>query len=485
MKNCEVLAFDLGASSGRGILAGFDGNRIQLKEICRFPNSYSILQGRAYWDLLRLIDNIKQGLTILDSEPVSIGIDTWGVDFGLLDRTGGLLSMPRSYRDDAFNTENMAEAIRAIGGESWLFHQTYLVNWEINPLFKLYYMKKNGEEALEAADALLMMPNLIEYFLTGLKHSEYTTTATSQLYNMKQKSWAEPLLDKLGIPKHLFTPVDLAGKVLGTLSPAIERETGRRNLKVISVAGHDTASAVLAAPSRDGEFIFLSSGTWSLMGFCSERLLEDESILSRKISNEGNWDGTYRPTVNISGLWILQECHRQWSNLGKKYSFDELDHLAEREKPLQSLIRPDDFEKIGDYPKMIYEYCRKTGQPVPEEIGSMVRCILESLALKYRQAYEMLKLYTRCRDAIYVVGGGVRNRLLNQFTANALNLPVITGPAEATAAGNILIQLEALGELHGSGQRADIIGNSFESETFLPRDTEIWDEAYKRFRQYY
>ncbi|WP_010256400.1 rhamnulokinase [Treponema primitia] len=481
MKKREVLAFDLGASNGRGILADYDGSRIHLREINRFSNSFNLMGGRAYWDVLRLIDNVKQGICVCDPVPESIGIDTWGVDFGLLDKTGGLISNPRSYRDDAFSIENMAEAMTRIGSESWLFYQTYLLNWEINPPFKLYYMKKYGQESLESVDTLLMMPNLIEYFLTGIKHSEYTTSATSQLFNLKKKCWAESLLDKLDIPKTWFTPVGYAGEILGPLSADVIRETGRRDLKVISVAGHDTASAALAAPARSKEFIFISSGTWSLMGFCSSKLLEDEKILSCRISNEGSWDGTYRPTVNISGLWILQECHRQWGNTGEQYSYDDLDAMALVEKPLQSLIRPDDFEKTGDYPRLIREYCQRTAQPVPEKPGQVVRCILESLALKYRQAFDMFKPYMNRQEAMYVVGGGVRNRLLNQFAANALNLPVITGPAEATAVGNILIQLEALGEVKGADQRSEIIKNSFESEVFMPQDKEVWEEAYGRF----
>jgi sugar (pentulose or hexulose) kinase len=393
--------------------------------------------------------------------------------------------MPRSYRDDAFNEENMAEAIEFLGGKSWLFHQTYLANLEINPVFQLYRMKKLGEGALESAGTLLMMPNLIEYFLTGVKHSEYTAVATSQLYNMKQKCWAKPLIDKLRLPDSLFTQVDLAGKNIGTLSPAVAGETGHTALKVISVAGHDTASAIMAAPSVSQEFMYLSSGTWSLMGFCSDRLLEDEFIIPHKIANEGVWDGGYRSNINISGLWILQECQKQWNTEGKKFSFNDLDTMAQQAKPLQSLIRPDDFEKIGNYPEMIRTFCKKTGQRVPEQPGEMVRCILESLALKYRQVYDVLKPYIHHGDALYIVGGGVRNRLLNQCTANAMNLPVITGPSEATVVGNVLVQLEAQGEVHGAEQRREIIRNSFESEEFLPKDPEIWEEAYSRFTKLY
>jgi sugar (pentulose or hexulose) kinase len=480
MKKRTLMAFDLGASSGRGILAVFDGSRMEMREAARFPNSPSLLRGRAYWNFLWIMDNIKKGIASCGIKPESLGIDTWGVDFGLLDGSGGLLSMPRSYRDNAFDRKNMEEAITALGGEHELFLETCLSNWEINPLFKLYYMKKHGEEALESAKTLLMLPNLIEYFLTGKKHSEYTISATTQLYNMKQKKWAVSLIDKIGIPRDLFTKVDYAGKILGPLSREAAHETGCK-AQVISVAGHDTASAALAAPSPSREFTFISSGTWSLLSSCSPFLLEDENVIKQGISNEAGWDGSCRSTVSISGLWILQECRRQWAESGRDYSYDELNGLAEKEKPLQSLIRPDDFVKIGDYPLAIREFCLETGQRVPEGTGQTVRCILESLALKYRKAFELLRPHTRGADLVYVVGGGARNLMLNQFTANALNMPVATGTSEAAAAGNILIQLEALGELHGDGQRKEIIENSFGSEIFLPRDKDMWDEAYGRF----
>jgi sugar (pentulose or hexulose) kinase len=480
MKKRTLMAFDLGASSGRGILAAFDGNRIELNEAARFPNSPSFLHGRAYWNFLWIMDNIKKGMASCNVKPESIGIDTWGVDFGLLDGSGGLLSMPRSYRDNAFDRKNMEEAAVVLGGERELFFETYLSNWEINPLFKLYYMKKNGEEMLESAKTFLMLPNLIEYFLTGRKHSEYTICATTQLYNMKQKKWAGSLMDKIGIPQELFTEVDYAGKILGPLSRETAEETGCK-AQIISVAGHDTASAALAAPSSSRKFTFISSGTWSLLCSCSSSLLEDENVMKKGISNEANWDGSYRSTVSISGLWILQECRRQWAEAGLVYSYDELDSMAERERPLQSFVRPDDFVKISDYPQMICEFCLKTGQYVPEGTGQIVRCILESLALKYRQARDLLRPHTCEMDTVYVVGGGARNRMLNQFTANALDTPVVTGTSEATAVGNLLIQMEALGELRGDDQRSEIIKNSFKSEVFLPHDREVWDDAYGRF----
>jgi len=485
MKTCDVMAFDLGASSGRGMLAEFDGNKLTLREINRFPHSFSLLGDLAYWDILMLMDSIKQGLRMCKSPLVSAGIDTWGVDFGLLDRNGSLVSMPRSYRDEAYNDENMREALDFLGGEEWLFRQTYVASINYNPVFKLYHMKKMNESALAAADTLLMMPNLMEYFLTGVKHSEYSVVSTSQLYNMKDRCWAGPVLDKLGIGEDLFTPVDIAGKVLGKLSGRIMEETGQRELDVISVAGHDTASAIAAVPSPHPEYTFLSSGTWSLMGIASNTLLEGGEIVRDKIANEGTWDGGYRPTVNISGLWILQECRKQWRREGRGYSFDDLTDKARRAKPLQSFIRPDEFIKKGNYPQMIREFCKSTGQPVPESAGEMVRCILESLALKYKQVYRRIRGYITWPESIYIVGGGVRNQLLNQFTADALGIPVITGPAESTAVGNILVQLETLGELSGYGQRCQVIADSFEQQEYLPRETARWEDAFDRFCRLY
>jgi sugar (pentulose or hexulose) kinase len=414
----------------------------------------------------------------------SIGIDGWGVDFGLLDKAGALLGMPRSYRDNAFHEKNMKEAITFLGGEPWLYHQTYLANEAFNPLFQLYSMKKRNEGALESAGTLLMIPNLVEYFLTGVKHSEYTVVATSQLYDMKHKCWAGPLLEKLEIPLDLFTPVHLAGESLGCLTPQVAQETGR-NVMVISVACHDTASAVSAISSDDSEFMYLSSGTWSLMGVCSEKLCEDEQAPGYGLSNEGSSDGGYRSNVNIVGLWILQECQKQWSSEGRVYTHEELIDMAEQAESLRSFIRPEDYEKIGNYPQMIRKYCTKTRQPVPEEPGQIIRCILESLVLKYRQIYEIFKLNANACTSIHVVGGGVKNRLLNQFTANALNIPVVTGPAEAAAVGNVLVQLETLGELSGREEKNEVITRSFTSEVFTPRDQDRWEEAYEYFRGLY
>ncbi|MCL2163096.1 MAG: FGGY family carbohydrate kinase, partial [Oscillospiraceae bacterium] len=312
MSSLHVLAFDLGASCGRSMLAAYDGQRMRLQEINRFPHTFSILGDQAYWDVLYLMDHIREGLRKCDAPLKSIGVDTWGVDFGLLDKNGQLLAMPRSYRDEAFSDTNMTEALEFLGGAAWLFEQTGIANINYNSVFKLYHMKKTNE-VLDTAETFLMMPNLIEYFLSGVKHNEYSVVSTSQLYDMEHRDWARPVLEKLGLPLNWFTPVDRAGAALGPLSPRVARETGKEKIQVISTAGHDTACAAAAVPAKGDEYTFLSSGTWSLLGIASRKMLKGEAVAQSGISNEGAWDGGYRPTVNISGLWILQECRRQWA----------------------------------------------------------------------------------------------------------------------------------------------------------------------------
>jgi sugar (pentulose or hexulose) kinase len=376
----------------------------------------------------------------------------------------------------------MKEALIHWGGKTKVFRETYVSSINLNPPFKIYRMQKERDTGLENARTFLMFPNLVEYFLSGIIHSEFSIVSTSQLFDMKSRTWSKPMLNRLGLPLDLFQPVHNAGNIIGPLTTDVVKETGKQ-IPVISVAGHDTASAISAiAPEGGGrEFMFISSGTWSIMGFCSDTLLEDEKLCDLGISNEGTYNGLYRPTVLIVGLWILQECIRQWEAEGKHFSFDEYDERAMKAKPLQSFIRVEDFEKPGDYPKMIAEYCRKTGQKVPETPGEMVRCILESIALKYRAAYEAFKPYIKAQNAIYIVGGGVKNKLLNQFTANALGIRVITGASEATAAGSALCQLEALGEINGSDQRREVVAASFGNTVYEPEDTAAWEEAFEKY----
>lgn len=504
MTTKNVLAFDLGASSGRGMLAKFDGTKISLEEVHRFPHNFSMLLGHAYWNILQLMDEMKAGLKKSGKDLSGVGFDTWGVDCGFLSREGNLLSMPGSYRDPGLDEANMQEALIALhpnkqteqttaamleqavaDGERYAFEQTGIASLAYNTIYKLYYMKKCMPSVLEQTDTILMMPNLIEYLFSGVKHSEYSIVSTSQLYDMQRKCWADDLMDRLQFDRKWFTDVELPGRDLGGLRSDIVRETGQKDLHIISAPGHDTACAVAAVPAKEEQYTFLSSGTWSLMGISSKTMLTGDSIIRDKISNEGTWDGGYRPTINIIGLWMQQEIRRNFAAEGREYSFGQMADLAEVEKPLQSFIRPDDFMQPGDYPTKIREYCKQTGQPVPQTDGALVRCILESLALKYRQTYQAFKPYITWEEKLYIVGGGVQNRLLNQYTANALGIPVITGASEATAVGNVMTQLQALGCFDTAEQKCEILANSFETKTYLPQETAMWQEAYERFEQLY
>lgn len=485
MATKNVLAFDLGASSGRGMLARFDGNKIALEEVHRFVHNFSTMNGHSYWNILSLYDEMKKGMGYCKENLSGVGFDTWGVDCGFLDKEGNLTGLPGSYRDAALDDENMNRALAEAGGEQYAFEQTGIASLAYNTLYKIYYMMHYMPSSLAQADKMLLMPNLIEYLFSGVMHTEYSIASTTQMYNMHTKAWAVPLLQKLGIPVNLLTDVDLAGRDLGVLRKEVGMEVKQKELHILSVPGHDTACAVEAVPADTEEFTFLSSGTWSLMGFSSKTLLTGENIIRDKISNEGTADGSYRPTVNMIGLWLTQEIRRNFLAQGKEYSFADMTELASKEKPLQSFIRPDDFMQPGDYLTKIREYCKKTGQPVPQTDGALIRCILESLALKYRQVYDTLKPYITWEEKLYIVGGGVQNRLLNQYTANALNIPVVTGASEATAVGNVMSQLKALGVYRTRAEKCGILHASFDTETYLPKDVELWQEAYAKFEKLY
>lgn len=493
----NVLAFDLGASSGRGILAKFDGEKITLEEIHRFPHNFSMMNGHAYWNILSMMDEMKEGLRLC-KEPLSgVGFDTWGVDCGLLDAEGNLIGIPGSYRDPALDDENMNEILKKLApegsaeeeklaaGEKVAFEQTGIASLAYNTLYKLCYMKEKMPSQMAAADTVLLMPNLIEYLFSGVKHGEYSIASTTQLFNMKEKCWSKEIMEKLGLSQEMFPEVDYAGKDLGPLRPEIAKEVGQEDLHIISVSGHDTACAVAAVPAKEEEFTFLSSGTWSLLGISSKTLLEGDEVIKNKISNEGTWDGGYRPTVNIIGLWLTQELRRNFQKEGKEYSFGEMAEMAAKSPALQSFIRPDDFMQPGDYPAKIREYCRETGQTVPETDGALVRCVLESLAMKYRQVYESFRPYITWEEKLYIVGGGVQNKLLNQFTANAIGIPVITGAAEATAVGNVMEQFQALGAYKTREEKCNILAASFDTEEYLPQEQEAWKDGYERFCKLY
>lgn len=483
----KMLAVDLGASSGRGIIGGFDGERFTLEEIHRFSNDPVMMPGGFFWDTLRLLFEIKTA--ILKASHAggisSVGIDTWGVDYGYLDRTGTLLSNPYHYRD--VRTDGIQSYVfDRLAPRSEIYGKTGIQSLNFNTLYQIAADLRDRPWVVENAECLLHMPDLLGYLLTGEKSSEYTIVSTGALLDAKKRDYAWDLLKKCGVPERLLCPVVQPGYDMGGLLPSIEEETGNTGARLLKVAGHDTASAVLSVPAVDDGFLYISSGTWSLMGIESpEPVLTD---LSEKydFTNEGGVSGTIRVLKNIMGLWIEQESRRQWKREGKNFTFDELSEMALASKPLQSVINPDDpsFSTAGNMPKRICEYCEKTGQHVPQSIGEIVRCIFESLALRYRWTAEKLEEMTGKKyPVINIVGGGTKEVMLSQFAADASHRHVSAGPVEATTLGNIAMQCIAEGEIKDIWEARRIIRSSFEIKEYEPDNASAaqWDEAYGRF----
>lgn len=490
MAERKMLAIDLGASSGRGIVGAFDGERLTLRENHRFSNDPVNLCGRLYWDILRIFHEIKLSVqkTVLDGDAVSsIGIDTWGVDYGLLDRVGRLLSNPVHYRDT--RTEGAQELVSRTVPAEELYRVAGIQTLNFNTVYQLAVEREEAPEKLAQAERMLNIPDLLNYFLTGRMANEYTILSTGALLDAKKRDYAWELLDRLGIPRRLFGDVTAPGTDLGTLLPQVQGETGKTDAHVLTVASHDTASAVIAVPSEEKDFLYISSGTWSLMGTeLSDPLINAESRAAN-FTNEGGACGTVRFLKNIMGLWIIQESRRQWRREGKDYSFAQMEAWAKESTPFRSLIDVDDsdFATPGDMPEKIRAYCKRTAQPVPESVGEVVRCIYESLALKYRSVAErVMELMGRRARVIHVVGGGTKDRFLSQLTADACGIPVCAGPEEATAIGNLMMQLMAAGEVSDLGQARRVVAASFETKQYLPTaDRNMWDEAYGRIRTLY
>ena len=487
MNALNVLGIDLGASSGRAMLGTLEGKKLTIREIHRFLNEPVTLCGRFVWDMPRLFHEIKQALLKLSrsGETVdAIGIDTWGVDFGLLDKNGHLLSLPVHYRDA--RTNGIPEKVRAIIPDEELFARTGIAFNSFNTLYQLCAMKEEGDPALESAQDLLFLPDLLAYFLTGRKGTEYTIASTSQLLDPFKRDWDRELMEKLGIPAHIFGEVKLPGTVRGTLLPEIAKECGVAEIPVIAIGGHDTASAVAAVPAQEKDFAYISSGTWSLLGAEVQKPLCTEGVMKANYTNEGGVDGSIRLLKNIMGLWIIQECKREWDRRGSETSFGELVELSMQAPAFKAILDVDDacFLAPGDMPARIQAYCAKSGQPVPEGKGEISRVIYESLALKYRWAIERLEedMLKKPIEALHIVGGGSKNALLNRFTAEAIKRPVIAGPDEGTIIGNLLVQAQALGAISGIRELREVVENSFHTKTFLPEtDGKAWDEAYQRY----
>lgn len=483
MKN--YLAFDLGAESGRAMLGTIDGGQLRLEELHRFPNEPVRIPAGLYWDTFRLFHEIQQGLAIAGRRrlrPDGIGIDTWGVDFGLLDRDGALIDNPRHYRDARNN--GMLERTFAVLPKEEIFASTGIQFMQLNSLCQLYAAKLAGSPALEAAGKLLFMPDLLGYWLCGVARSEMSIASTSQFYDPARKRWAVELFEKLGLPTRILAEVVPSGTLLGPLLPWVSQAAGLGSAPVYATCGHDTASAVAAVPAEGEDWVYISSGTWSLMGVELAEPIINQAALAAGFTNELGAGARVRFLKNITGLWLLQECRREWALEGREFTYAELAEMAAAAQPFPAIIDPDAFLEPGSLPERICAFCRRTGQQPPAGPGAMARAILESLALRYREVLENLEsILGRRQRVIHIVGGGSKNRLLNQFVADATGRPVVAGPAEATAAGNVLVQAVGSGAVSDLEEARRMVARSFAVERFEPRGGRGWDQAYLRFRQ--
>jgi rhamnulokinase len=481
----KLLAFDLGAESGRGVLGLFDGRQLRLEVVHRFPNGPVRTLDALHWDALRLYSEMLAGLRrcLTDYGGVdAVGVDTWGVDFALLGRGGTLLGNPRHYRDP--HTEGVMEAAFQRVPREEFFRQTGIQFMRFNTVFQLLALQRDRSPLLDAAETMLLMPDLFHYWFTGIKVNEFTNATTSQMYDPTARGWAYGLVKSLGLPTQLLGSVVAPGTVLGPLRASVTAETGLTAVPVIAPASHDTGSAVAAVPAEGSSWAYISSGTWSLMGAELSAPLINEQALRYNFTNEGGVGGTIRFLKNIMGLWLVQECRRVWERAGRSYAYEELARLAAAAPPFASLVNPDDASFIlpSNMPAALAEFCRKTGQPAPSEPGPVVRCALESLALRYRWVLERLEELTGRRlEVIHVVGGGSQNELLCQLTADACNRRVLAGPVEATAIGNVLVQALGLGLVRSLAEAREIVRQSFELKAYEPRRPADWDAPYHRF----
>jgi len=485
MQTYHFLAFDLGASSGRAILGSLNNKRITLKEIHRFDNQMILRKDHYYWDIESLFSEIKTGLRkCIDQEEITphcLGIDTWGVDFGLLDNNKQLSRNPFAYRDSL--TDNaISEVMKEIPGES-LYRKTGIQFMQFNSLFQLWSLKKKYPDHLLSADKVLFMPDLLSYFLSGVSYSEYTIASTSQMLNPETARWDMDLLHQLDLPTHLLEEIVEPGTVIGNLKPELQKELGIGPIPVAAVAAHDTASAIAAIPAKGKDWAYLSSGTWSLLGIELDKPCLTKEAYEAAFTNEGGVDSTIRFLKNITGLWLLSECKKIWDQ-EKNYSYAELTKLSESGTAFASLVDPDDprFSNPDNMISSIQNYCTETNQSVPESVAEISRCIFESLALKYKSTLDkLLNVTGRTVNRIHLIGGGSKNQVLCQYTANATRLKVIAGPAEGTALGNILMQARSLGAIDSLTEMREIVSNNVETQTYLPEDQEEWNSAFKKF----
>lgn len=477
----RILSFDFGASSGRAMLATLKDGKIEMEEIHRFSNDTVIVRGTMYWDILRLFFEIKAGITaaVNNGGFDAIGIDTWGVDFGLIDKNGRLLSNPVHYRD--LRTEGMLEEVFKIIPKDELYSLTGTQCLRINTLYQLMYLKQHEPELLERADKMLLIPDLFAYMLTGEIKDEASIVSTTNLSDPNTQGWNFELIRRLGLPENIFAPVVKPGSVFGMLSEELCEELGCESVPVIAVASHDTASAVAATPSLSDDFVYISCGTWSLFGIESKTPILTDAAAAANFTNEGGFDNTTRFLKNIMGLWLIQESRRQWRREGTEVGFDTLEREALASEPFRCFIDVDDplFETSGNLPRRVCQYCERTGQYVPQTRGEIMRCIYQSLAMKYKYTFNALgSLSGRKYGKINILGGGIKDKLLCQMTADACGVQVLAGPTEATVMGNIAVVCYALGELGSFEDIRRTVSSSTELKEYQPAAYEAWEKAY-------
>ncbi len=480
------VAFDLGATSGRTILGSLSDNKLTLEEVTRFPNQMLQLNGHCYWNIFSLYENLKKGLAEIAKKRIpvtSVGIDTWGVDVACLASDGSVIGLPFAYRDPQ-TIGKKEEYFQKVMPAKELYRKTGIQHLDLNTIFQLYAMKQENNFALNHAAHLLFMPDALSYLLTGNKVTEYTIASTSQLLNPMTRDFDENILHTLGLQKSMFGNIVEPGATVGMLSKDLCDELQIEPIPVIAVAGHDTASAVAAIPASNKNFAYLSSGTWSLMGIETDGPIVNEKTEASNITNEGGVDGTIRLLKNITGMWIVEQCLKKWHREGIDYSYPQMVELAQAARPFVCFINPDNpiFTNPHDMPKAICDYCAQTGQECPQTHGEFIRTIFESLALKYREVLDMFRgLSDSPIEKLHIIGGGSRNKLMNQFTSNAVCLPVAAGPSEASSIGNIMLQAKAAGMIASLQEMRNIISANVQPENFMPAEQETWDNAYKKY----
>ncbi|MDL2236755.1 rhamnulokinase [Christensenellaceae bacterium OttesenSCG-928-K19] len=479
----KILAFDLGASSGRAMLAEYKDGKIRMQEIHRFTNDPVTVNGTMYWDTLRLFYDIKTGITkaVNAGGFDYVGIDTWGVDFGLVGEDGQLVTNPVHYRDK--RTDDYLD-FPVPAGE--VYASTGIQQMQINTLYQLESMVRNHMDQLERTKMLLFTPDLLNYFLTGVGKTEYTIASTSQMLDARARYWDMELIKKAGIPTQMLGKIVQPGTICGTLSDEICEELSAPKAKVVCIASHDTASAVASIPTQAEDFLYISCGTWALLGTELKQPVLDEKAQEYNFANEGGINGTIRFLKNIMGTWLIQESRRQWIREGNEYGFGELESMAKQAQPFKCLIDVDrpEFIKPGNIPRRIAAYCERTGQPVPQGPGEIIRCIDESLALKFRYGFECVEDCTGIGyDVVHILGGGTKSALLCQMTADASGKKVAAGPDEATVLGNIAVQLIAAGEIASIAEARQVVADSCELKEYAPQGGSEWEKAYANFRK--